>query len=174
MKLNTCSYYMSDNCFACVGRLDVKYSDFDKRWFVGPWIIKIKKPTFLCARSTWRENEQSKKHRSRSENIWNVYLFYSQNNKIVWLPNMTETLIKKFARCAKVCGLLFLIVLFGRWLAGQTNSDHVEYMRKSWLKLFKIMPYIRETGRRLGDRFRKHLQDIKNNKKSLKAVCSAL
>ena len=154
---------MSDRCFACVGHLDVKYSDFDKRWYNGPWVIKIKTPTILCARSTWRENEQSNKHRSRSENIWNVYLFYSQINKIVWLSNMTETFIKKFARCAKVCGPFFLIVLFGRWLAGQANSDHMEYMRKSWLKLFKIMLYIRETGRRLWDRFHEHLLDVLNN-----------
>ena len=33
---------------------------------------------------------------------------------------------EKFMRCAKVCGLfLFLIVLFGCWLVGQANSNHM-------------------------------------------------
>ena len=62
----------------------------------------------LCARSTSRSREQSTKRRSRSENMWKVCLFYSQNNKIVWLSNMADTFLEKFTRCAKVCGLLFL------------------------------------------------------------------
>ena len=37
-----------------------------------------------------------------------VCLFYSQNNKIVWLSNMADTSFEKFTRCAKVCGLSFL------------------------------------------------------------------
>ena len=32
-----------------------------------------------------------------------------------------------------VCGLFFLIVLFGSWLAGQTSSDHV--MGRGWREL---------------------------------------
>ena len=173
MKLNTCSYYMSDHCFACVGRLDVKYSDFDKRWFVGPWIIKIKKPTLLCARSTWRENEQSKKHRSGSEKrkvfVYSIVKITKCYNYQTWQKHLLRN-----SRGAQRYVGVFLIVLFGRWLAGKTNTDHMEYMRKSWLKLFRIMLYIRETGRRLRDRFHEHLLDVKNNTKSLKAVCSAL
>ena len=34
-------------------------------------------------------------------------------------------LFAKFTRCAKVYGLLFLMVLFGCWMAGQANSDHM-------------------------------------------------
>ena len=33
------------------------------------WVIKIKKPIILCARSTSRSREQSTKRRSRSENM---------------------------------------------------------------------------------------------------------
>ena len=42
-------------------------------------VIKTKKPMVLCKRSTSRSREQSTKHRSRSENMWKVCLFYSQN-----------------------------------------------------------------------------------------------
>ena len=72
------------------------------------WVIKIKKPMILCARSTSRSREQSTKRISRSENMRKVCLFYSQNNKIVWLSNMEDTFLEKCTRCAKVCGLLFL------------------------------------------------------------------
>ena len=44
-----------------------------------------------CGRSTSRSREQSMKRRSRSENMWKICLFYSQNNKIVWLSNMADT-----------------------------------------------------------------------------------
>ena len=70
-------------------------------------------------------SEQSTKYRSRSENVRKVCLFYRQNNKIVWLSNMADTFFEKFARCAKVCGLFFLIVLFECWLAEQANSGHM-------------------------------------------------
>ena len=57
------------------------------------WVIKIKKPMILCAHSTSRSREQNTKRRSSSENTWKVCLFYSQNNKIVWLSNMANTLV---------------------------------------------------------------------------------
>ena len=47
-------------------------------------------------------------------------------NKIEWLSNMTDTFFEKFTRCAKVCGLFYLIMLSGCWLAGRANSDHVD------------------------------------------------
>ena len=55
------------------------------------WVIKIKKPTILCARSTLRSREQSTKRRSRSVNMRKVCLFYSRNNKIAWSSNMADT-----------------------------------------------------------------------------------
>ena len=52
------------------------------------WLILIKKPIILCARSTSRSwSEQSMKRRSGSENMWKVCLFYSHSNKILWLSN---------------------------------------------------------------------------------------
>ena len=33
---------------------------------------------------------------------------------------------EKFTKCAKVCGLFFLIVLCGHGLAGQANSNHTD------------------------------------------------
>ena len=69
------------------------------------WVIKINKPMILCARSMSRSSEQSTKHRSHSENMQKVCLFYSQNNKMLWLSNMADTFVEKFTRCAKACGL---------------------------------------------------------------------
>ena len=60
------------------------------------------------------------------KNIRKFCLFYSHNNKIQWLSDMTDTFWGKFTRRGKVCGLFFLIVLLGRWLAGQANSGHLE------------------------------------------------
>ena len=41
VKLNTCSYYVSGRCFAYIGRLNVKYSHFDKRWLFSIFIASI-------------------------------------------------------------------------------------------------------------------------------------
>ena len=50
-----------------------------------------------------------------------IYLFYSQNNKIVWLSNMADTFLEKFIRCAKACGLYFLDCAL-RMLIGWTGK----------------------------------------------------
>ena len=82
------------------------------------WVIKIKNPMILCARSTSRSSEQS------------TNLSCSQSNKMVWLSNMVE----KFTRCAKVCGFFLYCafqVLIGWqtritwWEKGSTNYSHV-------------------------------------------------
>ena len=88
-------------------------------WFVGNKIFK--KPMILCARSTSRSREQSKKRRSRSENMRKDCLFYSHNNKILWLSNMAETLFEEFRRCAKVCGRFYRDCAF-RMLIGWADK----------------------------------------------------
>ena len=108
---------------SCYAPIHVMWSDSRPRWFVGNQ--DKKKPMILCARSTSRSREQSTKRRSRSENMWKVCLFYNQYNKISWLSNMADTFFEKFTKRAKVCGLFFLTVLFGRWLAEQAICDHV-------------------------------------------------
>ena len=81
------------------------------------WAVKIKKkPMILSARCTSR--------RSRCEKMRKVCLFFSQNNKIVWLSNMADTFLEKFTRCAKGCGF-FSWCRFGCWLVGQANYDHM-------------------------------------------------
>ena len=55
-----------------------------------------------------------------------------QNNKIVRLSNMEDTVLEKFTKCAKVCGF-FSTVLFECWLAEQANCDHmVCYTLSKW------------------------------------------
>ena len=75
-----------------------------------------KKPMILCARGTSRSREQSTKRRSRSENIWKVCLFYSQNNKIVWLSNMAD-IFGEFHEVRKGLWAIFLGCAF-RMLIG--------------------------------------------------------
>ena len=70
-------------------------------WFsdlVDLWVIKVEKPMILCAPSTSRR-------RWHRKGMQKVCLFYSQNNKIGWLPNMKDSSLKKLTRYAKVCGL---------------------------------------------------------------------
>ena len=123
------------------------------------WVIKIKKPMILCARTTLRSREQSTKCRSPSENMWKVCLFYSQNNKIVWLSNMADSW------CAKVCGLFYLIVLCGCWLAGQTKSDHVVVLtcESVWPEL-KSLEILMEVVEKIGvcnQRQIRHVFDVR-------------
>ena len=54
-----------------------------------------------------------------------VCLFCSQDNKIVWLSNMADTFLRNSRGAQRFVGFHFLTVLFGCWLAGQTNCDHV-------------------------------------------------
>ena len=77
------------------------------------------------ARSTLRSSEHSTKRTSRDENMWKVCLFYSQNNKIVWLSNMADIFFLEIHQVHKGLWAFFLIVLFECWLAEQTNSHHV-------------------------------------------------
>ena len=94
--------------------------------FVDFWVINIKEPMNLCARSTSTSSAQSKKRKSHSENIRKVCLLYTQNNKIVWLSYMADILFvclfvclfvlflffEKFTGCAKVCKHFFLDCAF--------------------------------------------------------------
>ena len=110
----------------------------DLSGLVDLWVIKIKS-LWSFAHVVRRDHvNRTRKRRSRSENMGKVCLSYSQNIKILLLSNMATTLFAKFTRCAKVCGLFFLIVLFGCWLAGQANSGHVVstqnfYFNLQWL-----------------------------------------
>ena len=84
------------------------------------WVIKIKKSMILCARSTSKSREQSKKRRSRSENMRKVRLFYSQNDCMIIKHRIWEIHEVRIGLWALKKNL---IVLFGCWLAGRENSD---------------------------------------------------
>ena len=78
-----------------------------------------------------REKENSTKHRSRSENIWKVCLFYSKKTPRfydyqTWQRHLL--LLRNSQMVRKGMWAFFLIVLFGSWLAGQANSAHVIYV----------------------------------------------
>ena len=90
------------------------------------WVVKIKKPMILCAHSMSRLRQHSTKRRTRSKNMWKVCLFYSQNNRIVSIIKHGRHIFLTNSRGAqRYVLLLFLIVLFGCLLAGQTNSNHM-------------------------------------------------
>ena len=104
------------------------------RWFVG----ETKSPWSFANVIPSRSSEQSTKRRSRSENMWKVCLFCSQNNKIVWLSNAADTFLEKFTKCAKVCGLFFLDCAFGMLIG---------WAGKLWSRGDKciLMPCLHET-----------------------------
>ena len=77
----------------------------------------------LCARSASRSREQSTKHRPGSENMRKICLFYRQDCMVIkhgWHPCLRNS-----RSAQRFVGFLFMIVLFGRWLAGQAKLDHV-------------------------------------------------
>ena len=82
------------------------------------WVIKIRKPMKLCARST--SSEQSKKGRLCSENMRKVCSFYNQNNKIVRLSNMTDTFWEASRGAQRFVGFFFLDCAF-RMLIGSAG-----------------------------------------------------
>ena len=83
----------------------------------------------LCARCTSRSREQNTKRRSRSEIVYSIVKISRFYDYQTWPTHLFEI----FTRCAKVCGLFFLNVLFECWLAGQTNSNHVvDIVSKIW------------------------------------------
>ena len=69
---------------------------------------------------TWTEHETQITQREHTRFVYSV----------VKITRYYQTFLEKSTRCAKVCGLFFLIVLFGRWLSGQTNCDHVVTVKK--------------------------------------------
>ena len=93
------------------------------------WVIRIKDwvfPHVVCRDHV----TSSTKCRSHSESTLKVCFFSSQNNKIWWLAKRWRHIFWEMNRCAKVCGLLFMIVIFGCWLAGQENCNHVDYIKQ--------------------------------------------
>ena len=88
----------------------------------------------LCARSTSKSCEQSTRRRSHSENMRKGCSFYSQNNKIVWLPNMEDTSLEKSTWCAKVCGLFSWLCFPGAdWLGRQTAITWLDQLLLAYL-----------------------------------------
>ena len=71
----------------------------------------------LCARNTSRSREQSKKRRSRSENMWKVCFFCSQNRRKKLLWNMTDTFVWEIHLVRKGFGFY---ILDAHWLGRQT------------------------------------------------------
>ena len=85
-----------------------------------------KKFRILCARSMSRSREQSTKRKSSSENMRKVSVYSTLKiTRLYDYIKLDTFVLKKLTRCAKVCGLFFLIVFLGCWLAGEANSDHV-------------------------------------------------
>ena len=72
----------------------------------------------LCARSTARSSEQSKKRRSRSERMLKVCLFCSQNNKIVMIIKHGRHIFGKMYEMPKGLWAFFLDCAFRMLLIG--------------------------------------------------------
>ena len=82
------------------------------------WVIKMKSPWSFGHVVCRFASEQSAKHRSLSEDMWKVCLFYSQNNKIVWFSNMADTFWRNLRVAQRFVGFLFLDCAFGMLIGG--------------------------------------------------------
>ena len=92
------------------------------------WVIKMKKPVIICARSTPRSREQSTAA-GRCEmfvySIGKVTRFYYYQT---WLINLFE----KFTRCAKVCALFSWFRFSGAdWLRKQTPITWIYWLQST-------------------------------------------
>ena len=67
------------------------------------WVIKIKKPMILCARSTSRSREQYHAARTCKRFVYSVVKITRLYDCQTWPTHFLE----KFTRCAKVCGSFF-------------------------------------------------------------------
>ena len=74
----------------------------------------------LCARCMSRSREQ----RSRSENMWKVCLFYRQNNKIVWLSNMSEMLLRNSRGAQRFVGFDCAFRVLIGWAGKLWSREH--------------------------------------------------
>ena len=65
--------------------------------------------------------------------MWKVCLIYSQNNKILWLSNMADTLVCHIHKTRKGMWASFYWLCFSgaAWLS-RTNSDHMMLMKFNW------------------------------------------
>ena len=121
VKLNTCSYYMSDRCFACVRRLGVKYSDFDKRWFVGPCVIKIKKSLQSFARVVLEEKMNKARNTDHVARTYAMFIYSIVKITRLYDYQTWQTHLLRNVRCAKVCGVFsWLFFSVADWLGRQT------------------------------------------------------
>ena len=80
------------------------------------WVVKIKKLIILRTHSTSSQVNTEHKLQISTKNMWKDCLFNSQKNKII---EYGGHIFEKFSWCAKVSGLIFLMVLFESWLAEQ-------------------------------------------------------
>ena len=89
------------------------------------WVIKIKKPMILCARSTSRSREQSK-NTDHTARTWERFVYSIVKITRLYDYQTWQHIFGEIRGVRKGLWAFFLIVRFGCWLAGQANSDHRE------------------------------------------------
>ena len=123
------SQYLSRNLNTLIHSRFIHVNGFSE--LIDLWVIKIKKPMILCVCSRSRSSQQSTKRRSRSKNIPKFCLFYSHNNKIVWLSGIADTfnIWEILEVCKGLWAFFLLIVFFGTdWLGRQTPITWIVYL----------------------------------------------
>ena len=87
------------------------------------WVMKTKKSIWSFARVVHRDQVIRARHVDHTARTCDMFVY-----SIVKITRLhgQHTNVLEIHGCAKVFGLFFLDVLFGRWLAGQTNSDHMD------------------------------------------------
>ena len=95
------------------------------------WVMKIKSPwsfvCVVCPLITWTEH---KTQITQREHVKGLFIRESKWQDCMIIKHVRQTHFGRNSRGAQRCvGLYFLVVLFGCWLAGRANSDHVLLIR---------------------------------------------
>ena len=115
---------LARNCYLGLYRSSasrISYSFLPRNRIFGVDFRVIKKPIILRVRRTSKSNEQSTKCISHTVNMRKICLFYSPNNKIVWLENMADTLLRNSRGAQRFVGFCFLHCAF-RVLIGRASK----------------------------------------------------
>ena len=100
------------------------------------WVIKIKKPMILCACSTSRSSEQSTKNTDHTVRVCERFVYSVVKITRLYDYQTWKTRFWRNSRGAqRFVGFVFLTVLYGCWLAEQTNSDDRMFSLQFWLIL---------------------------------------
>ena len=111
------------------------------------WVIKMKKPMSLCARSTSRIIKRARNadhdHTDDAARVYERSVYSIVKMTRIWLSNV----LRNSRGAQRYMGFF---VLFGCWLAGEENFGHVVFIRVSLARYIYSVEYGRVVDTKAG------------------------